>query len=121
MNIRPEEDSFEGCLLPAQYNSLVRRARFGASEAERSLMLAVLKDAIRICLSDRNAATRERRLRFEETRRWFEDSATGIFTYENLCDVLGIDADRVRARLRFNPPSRRTAIPCGRSKGRGRR
>jgi hypothetical protein len=102
------EEHFEGALLPAQYNSLVRRTCHGA-EAEKNLMLAVLMDAVRIYLSDRKAGTKERRIRFEETRRWFEqpagNGADDMFAYENLCVTLGLRADRLRARLGIKPQS----------------
>jgi hypothetical protein len=106
MSSGPLEENLEGCLLPAQYNSLVRRTCYG-SEAEKSLLLAVLMDAIRIYLADRRANTRERRVRFEETRRWFEEAPCGggreIFAFENLCAALGVNADRLRARLGLIP------------------
>ncbi len=107
------KEAFEGYVLPAQYNALTRLACYGA-EAEKSLMLAVLMDAVRIYLSDRKPNTRERRIRFEETRRWFEEPAhkgvRDIFAYENLCEVLGIQPDRLRARLGIKPRSTRSTF-----------
>jgi pyrroloquinoline quinone (PQQ) biosynthesis protein C len=108
MNSGIDDQNFETSLLPAQYNALVRGRRWAGSEAELGLMLAVLKDAVRIYLSDRNATTRERRVRFEETRRWFAKRSgrrpDGLFAYENLCEALGIDPDHLRARLGLEVP-----------------
>jgi|SRR5579885_1659288 len=108
MNSGTDDQNFETSLLPAQYNALIRGHRWAGSEAELGLMLAVLKDAIRIYLSDRHATTRERRIRFEETRRWFAErrgrGPDGLFAYENLCEALGIDPDHLRARLGLDVP-----------------
>jgi hypothetical protein len=124
MTTGPIEETFGGYLLPAQYNSLLRSTCYGA-EAEKNLMLAVLTDAVRIYLSDRNASTRERRIRFEETRRWFEQSAGNgvrdLFAYRNLCAALGIDADRLRARLGINPQALRLSSDSAETGTRERR
>jgi hypothetical protein len=106
------EDIFDYCLLPAQYNSLVRNTRYAVSEGERSLLQAVLEDAIRSYLSHRNASTRLRRLRFLEARGWFEEradcGARGLFAYETLCEVLGIDPDLLRERLGVKKDTRQS-------------
>ena len=69
-----DEHNFGVALLLAQYNSLLRRTSYGA-DAEKTPMFAVLLDAVRFYLSDRKAKSRYRRIRFEETRRWFQGSA----------------------------------------------
>ncbi len=108
------EQNFGVALLPAQYNSLLRRTSYSA-DAEKALMFAVLLDAVRLCLSDRKAKSRYRRIRFEETRRWFRESAEQgghkLVAYENLCEALGMDPNRLRARLGLNRPSSEAA--CG--------
>jgi len=71
--IHSNEDYLSGCLLPEQYQAITRSKRYLASEAERKLLLAVLADAVHICLSCKGARTRQRRVRFEEARRWFLD------------------------------------------------
>jgi len=109
MTIDSNEDLFGCGLLPAQYNSLVRSTRYEVSEGERCLLQAVLEDAIHTYLSHRNARTRLRRLRFLETRQWFEERgdyfARGLFAYETLCEVLGIEPDLLRERLGMKNPS----------------
>jgi hypothetical protein len=109
MSSGADNHNFETCLLPAQYNALLRGRRWARSEAELSLMLAVLRDALRIYLSDRKSRSRERRIRFEETRQWFVERGArprdGVFTYENLCEALGINPDHLRARLGLEVPS----------------
>ncbi len=108
MTIDSNEDFFSCGLLPTQYNSLVRNTRYEVSEGERCLLQAVLQDAIHTYLSHRNARTRLRRLRFLDTLRWFEERgencSRGLFAYETLCEVLGIEPDLLRERLGVRKP-----------------
>jgi hypothetical protein len=86
-------------VLPDQYYS--GEVRIPGLDGERRLMLAVLEDAVLIC--QRNALTRspEKRQEFKEAREWIEDDDTvWPFSFENICSVLGIDAEYVRAGLR---------------------
>ncbi len=130
MAIEFDQGIFSDYLLPAQYNALIRSGHAAASEAEKKLLLSVLADAIRSFLLDRNATTRPRRLRFLETKRWFEESsecgAQGPFAYESLCEALGIDPNLLRARLGLNKNSHWSAcrpaaeIPMSRTRRRVR-
>jgi hypothetical protein len=75
--------------------------RSGPQSPERSLMIAGLEDAAR-CLLRSCTATVDRKLRalYDETREWFgSSSTTELYDYENVCAVLGIDADWLRERL----------------------
>lgn len=61
-------------------------------------MLAVLEDAIRNLLLARRSALSTRRAREEVA--WFESSdRSDPFTFESVCDALGIDPDWLRGRL----------------------
>ena len=83
-------------VLPEQF--------YGARAADdpcRRLMRAMLQDAIR-CYQTRLFATgqREHEL-FAEAREWFASrDAAPFFSFENVCTVLDLDAEHVRAGLR---------------------
>ena len=48
---------------------------------------------------------RRKRRRAAETSAWvFDDSADGVFSFQNVCDVLGIDGEALRARVRDSNP-----------------
>jgi hypothetical protein len=104
-----------GLLLPEQYVDLVRRNH--VIEGELKLLLAVLEDAIRCYLRNANAKDGERRREFVEVRTWFEAGLRAgarhpdIFSFENLCEALGIEPRVLLARLRIltigDLPSRR--------------
>jgi hypothetical protein len=69
-------------------------------EGERRLMLAVLEDAV--SCYQRFALARDERGRheFAEARAWIESAdREWPFSYENVCDVLGIDPAYVRDGL----------------------
>jgi hypothetical protein len=62
-------------------------------------MRAVLEDAVR-CLAGEIGPLRERRRLALEARRWVaEPDRQWPFSFENLCEGLGIAADRLRVRL----------------------
>jgi hypothetical protein len=97
---RTEKTADAGLLMPAQYADLVRRNH--TLEGELKLLMAVLEDAIRCYLRNVDAKDGERRREFIEVRNWFENSVTGpagIFSFENLCEALGIEPRRLLARL----------------------
>jgi hypothetical protein len=99
--------------MPAQYADLVRRNN--ALEGEMKLLMAVLEDAIRCYLRNAGADERQHRREFIEVKNWFQSKESagpaGTFSFENLCDVLGLEPDRLLARLAImtirDLPSRR--------------
>ncbi len=73
--------------------------RSGLPDPERSLMLAVLEEAMH-CFLKYGTAEGKARVVYEEARDWFESGAhTRLYDFENVCDVLGIDASWLRRRL----------------------
>ncbi len=97
---RTEKTVDAGILMPAQYADLARRNH--TLEGELKLLMAVLEDAIRCYLRNAEVKDGERRREFIEVRNWFESSVTGpsgIFSFENLCEALGIEPHRLLARL----------------------
>jgi hypothetical protein len=82
-------------VLPVQF--LMRRCELDAGE--RRLMAAVFADALHCWLRPSGSPEDKRRLR-AEAREWFDgDDAAGVFSFEHICDVLGIDAARLRRDL----------------------
>lgn len=77
-------------VLPAQFFSTLADPR---TEPERRLMVAVLEEAISAVLSV-SAGGEERR---REAGRWFaSDSRSWPFAFCAVCDVLGLEVERVR-------------------------
>ncbi|HEU5463827.1 MAG TPA: hypothetical protein VFV82_06830 [Candidatus Binatia bacterium] len=85
-------------LIGAQYETTQRR-RFHL-EPERVLMLAVLQDAV-LCFQDHVAATCQRKqMLHRDAAEWiFSTDRSYLFSFENICDALGYDADYMRQGL----------------------
>jgi hypothetical protein len=100
-------------LLPAQFFAAFRRE--GGLERERLLMLAVLEDAIDCYQKYAHARDPRGRQMFEESRDWVRSTDRGwLFSFENICDTLEINAAYVRRGLREwcerNPAGRRPKV-----------
>jgi hypothetical protein len=86
-------------LLPAQFFAAFRRE--GGLERERLLMLAVLEDAVDCYQKYAHARDPRGRQMYEESRDWVISSdRSWLFSFENICDTLEINADYVRRGLR---------------------
>ena len=85
-------------LLPAQMSV---GARWNAeTSGPRALMLAVLEDALRCIERGRRRRRFQARRRAAEAEAWVgSDRRDWPFSFLNVCDVLGFDADAVRRRL----------------------
>ncbi len=85
-------------LLPEQYFTLLGRKPL---QGEKRLLLAMLEDAVH-CFQTYLLAKKphERRL-FQEAEEWIV-STDGLwfFSFENICDVLGINPSRMREALK---------------------
>ena len=100
---QPAEQYLKRDELDAGHDDAVRPAQFFAalvdprSEPERRLMVAVLEEAISAMLSGAASANEERRASAREAERWFASDSRGWpFAFCTLCDVLGLEVDRVR-------------------------
>lgn len=85
-------------LLPEQYFETIKKKL--EAMPEKDLMLAVLEDAI--CCFQKYLLVPNRRGRrlLEEAKCWiFDDDDSGLFSYRNVCEVLGIDGDYLRCGL----------------------
>src|SRR5215813_7655838 len=85
-------------LLPAQYFGNLRRKTL--LEPEKRLMLAILEDAIN-CYQDNLLAKRGREGRlFTDAEEWIlEKGSDWIFSFRNICETLGFNAEYVRQGL----------------------
>jgi hypothetical protein len=118
-------------MLPAQFFSARRGA--AAVEPVMRLMSAILIDAVRCFQHNFVAPDRHQRLEFREAQSWiFDDQGTGPFSFEAVCDTLGIGPHRlrdwiVRWEKDWNSGDKQRMIrrppvnPAGRRRSRGRR
>jgi hypothetical protein len=65
---------------------------------EMQLMLAVLEDVLRSLVSEPDTPIRSRK-RVRDLAWVRSRGRESPFSFENVCDVLGIDADRLRRRV----------------------
>jgi hypothetical protein len=85
-------------LLPAQFFAAFRR--MGGLDRERLLMLAVLEDAVDCYQKYALAKDPRGRQLFGEAKEWVDSGdKTWLFSFENICDTLEIDASYVRRGL----------------------
>jgi hypothetical protein len=86
-------------LLPSQYFDRVRRR--GQYDGERRLMIAILEDAVDTYRKQAGAHDPRGQQAFLEAEEWFDDvDRTWLYSFENICDVLDLDADYLRRGLR---------------------
>jgi len=85
-------------LIDAQFQSSQRR-RFHL-DPERVLMLAVLQDAV-VCFQEHVAAKCKRKQSLHrEAEEWISNADRSyLFSFENVCEALGFDADYMREGL----------------------
>jgi len=86
-------------LLPSQFFDRVRRR--SEHDGERRLMIAVLEDAVDVYRKQAGARDPRGEQLFQEAEEWIEDTdRTWLFSFENICDVLGLEAEYLRRGLR---------------------
>jgi hypothetical protein len=87
-------------LMPVQYYDGMRRGN-PETQAIKRLMFAVLADAVRCFQTYADARSRAGRRMFGETEWWILDrNSDGPFTFEAICEALGIEPDCLRKGLR---------------------
>jgi hypothetical protein len=85
-------------VVSAQYFDSLRRKTL--LEPEKMLMLAVLEDAIKCFQNKVLARSRRREKLFEESEAWIlARDRDWFFSFENICEVLGINPAYVRQGL----------------------
>jgi hypothetical protein len=84
-------------LICAQYFD--RRGGNMCLSPEKSLMLAVLEDAI-ICFQENyRARCGKNKKLFDAVQEWFFGATDWVFGFENICSALGYDPGYIRAGL----------------------
>ncbi len=69
-------------------------------EGEKRLMIAVLKDAVECLEKYRSARSSVGRSHYENAIDWIKDTdAEWLFSFTNICDLLGFDPDYMREVL----------------------
>jgi len=85
-------------ILPSQYFGSL--GSVGLS-GEQRLMLAVLVDAINVLQIWKGKGSTRGRLNFAEAAQWVNTRGTlHLFSFDGVCEGLGIDSELLRARLR---------------------
>lgn len=85
-------------LLPAQYLETFKRK--APLEPEKRLMLAVLEDAVACFQKYIFARDRRGKAMFREAEEWvMEEGSEWLFSFENICEVLGFNPQYVRGGL----------------------
>lgn len=83
-------------ILPCQFYHARRDL-----EPERRLALAVLEDALRCVQNGYPPETKKNaRAAYLEAVAWLYGAGTGVFSMDGVCDLLGLEASVLRARLR---------------------
>lgn len=79
---------------------LERQRRKAVRERELGLMLAILEDAIKCYVKYASAKDRRGRRQFQEAEEWiFQQGSDWLFSFENICETLGIDPEYLRQGL----------------------
>jgi len=82
-------------LLSAQYFETLRRKNF--LEPEKRLMLAILEDAVDCFQNNLLRPSLKSRRLFQEAEKWIvEVDGDWIFSFENVCEALGLNPAYVR-------------------------
>jgi len=90
-----------------QLRNLVGRALYGAPKSlpaqftgKRQLLEALLLDAVRTFYVDLHSRKPGEQQRFAEVQEWITSEDTEyVFSFVNVCTLLGLDADAVRTHL----------------------
>ena len=117
--------------LDVDEDYLQRRNASRARSGESRLMLALLQDGIDCFLRHLTAPDGKSKELLAETERWiFEREIDGVFSFESVCETLGVSPSCLRAKVRewkaeelnerackagSRPPARKRLSPLPRS------
>lgn len=83
-------------LIPTQF--YVTRRTY--HEPEKMLMFAVLEDAIETFQKYSSVQSGRKKILFEEARNWImDDDSLWLFSFRNVCEILGLDYKFLRKGL----------------------
>jgi hypothetical protein len=84
--------------LPSQFYGTGGLSR--QLEGEKRLMIAILKDAVECLDKYRGARSSSGRGHYQNALEWVQDKSTDwLFSFTNICDLLGFDPDYLREVL----------------------
>jgi hypothetical protein len=95
-----KQAAFRGAsaIVSAQYLGIFGRNENLASE--KALLLAVLEDAIHCFRHYRAAHDRVGKQRFREAETWINQRGRDwVFTFDNVCELLGIEPEYLRRKI----------------------
>ena len=86
-------------ILPTQFYALFKNSQ--SREPERRLMVAILEDAVSCLLTDLQGSNLRQRKQYEEAKAWVttDEESEWIFSFKNICEVLGMDPSYLRRGL----------------------
>jgi hypothetical protein len=86
-------------LLSDQYFESFRRKTY--LEPEKNLMLAVMEDGLLCFQQHLSASTARKKRLFREAEEWIfdEEDRDWLFSFENICAVLGLSRQHIRRQL----------------------
>jgi hypothetical protein len=92
-------DIFEpDILLPIQYFAALKRKRFSCGE--HRLLVAIIQDAVECFQKHIHARDSKRRQLFLDAEAWISvDDDLGMFSFDNICELLGLNSDYLRKGL----------------------
>ncbi len=86
-------------LLPIQYFEAMRRKHL--LEGEKRLILSVLEDAVECFMKCIDSSTNKGQRLFRDADEWISlEDKRWVFSFDNVCDMLDINAEYMRAGLR---------------------
>jgi hypothetical protein len=86
-------------LLPIQYFEAMRRKHL--LEGEKRLILSVLEDAVECFMKCIDSPTNKGQRLFRDADDWISlEDKRWVFSFDNVCDMLDINAEYMRAGLR---------------------
>jgi hypothetical protein len=103
MNLGPARDALQlfepDTLAPEQFYATLKNIQF--VDPERRLMAALLEDAVSCLARNPNRCSRRQRRSFQEAHAWVQakDCEDWIFSFTNVCETLGFNADYLRGGL----------------------
>jgi len=86
-------------LLPTQFYAMFKNSQY--REPERRLMVAILEDAVSCVSTDLHRCNLRQRKQYEEAKAWVttDEESEWIFSFKNICEVLGMDPSYLRRGL----------------------
>jgi len=68
---------------------------------ERRLLVAILADALECFQNNLRASNPKRQRLFREAEKWIlADDVSWVFSFRNICEILGVDAEALREQTR---------------------